>query len=103
MKLTLSALSLIAASTLTGLAHAGPTDIAKANKCFSCHSLDKKIIGPSYQDIAQKYAGQAGADIKLADRMRKGAVGVWGSAPMPAYPDISDADLKTVVKWVLSQ
>ena len=103
VKLTSAAFSLIAASTFADLAHAGPTDIAKANKCFSCHSLDKKIIGPSYQDIAQKYAGQAGADIKLADRMRKGAVGVWGSAPMPAYPDISDADLKTVVKWVLSQ
>ncbi|TDR33030.1 c-type cytochrome [Hydromonas duriensis] len=87
----------------SSIAHAGPTDIAKANKCFTCHTLDKKIIGPSFQDISKKYSNQPGADVKLMDRMRKGAVGVWGSTPMPAYPDLSDADLKAVVNWVLSQ
>lgn len=106
MKLKIATLSLMAAAGFAGtagIAHAGPTDIAKANKCFTCHTLDKKIIGPSFQEISKKYDGQPGADIKLADRLRKGTVGVWGSSPMPAYPDIPENDLKSLIKWVLTQ
>lgn len=102
MKRLLSSLILLSMTTFVITAHATP-QIAKANSCFKCHSIDARVIGPSFHAIAQKYKGESGADFKLADRIRKGAVGVWGSTPMTAYPDISDADLKAVVKWVLTQ
>lgn len=78
--------------------------IAQKAGCLACHAKDKKILGPSYKDVAAKYKGQADAAAKLADKVRKGGVGVWGPIPMPANPadKINDADLKAVVAWVLS-
>lgn len=96
-------LTMVALSAFVATAAQASPQLAKANNCFKCHSVDAKIIGPAFHTIAQKYKGESGAELKLADRIRKGAVGVWGSTPMTAYPDISDADLKTVVKWVLAQ
>ena len=94
--------AILSTALLAGVAHANP-QLAKANNCFACHSLDKKIIGPSFRDIAKKYAGQPGAENKMADKIRRGSVGVWGSAPMQPMPDISDADLKSLAKWLLAQ
>ncbi|MGL4766905.1 MAG: c-type cytochrome [Formosimonas sp.] len=95
--------SVVLTSTLlASAAHANP-QLAKANNCFACHSLDKKIIGPSFHDIAQKYANQPGVENKLADKIRRGSVGVWGSVPMQPMPQISDADLKTLVQWMLGK
>ena len=94
--------TLLTTALLTSVAHANP-QIAKANNCFACHSLDKKIIGPSFREMAKKYAGQPGAENKMADRIRRGSVGVWGSTPMQPMPDVSDAELKTLSKWILSQ
>lgn len=94
--------ALLTTTLLAGVAHANP-QLAKANNCFACHSLDKKIIGPSFRDIAKKYAGQPGAETRMMDKTRRGSVGVWGSAPMQPMPDISDADLKALAKWILAQ
>ena len=53
--------------------------------------------------MANKYAGQAGAEAKIADRIRRGSVGVWGTVPMQPMPEVSDADLKILAKWILAQ
>lgn len=77
--------------------------LAQKAGCLACHKVDAKLVGPAYKDIAAKYKGQADAPAKLADKVRKGGTGVWGQIPMPPNPaeKISDADLKTVVAWVL--
>lgn len=91
----------LASFFMTHAAHAN-SQLAKANNCFSCHSLDKKIIGPSLQDIAKKYASKPGAEAKIAELIHRGSVGLWGSTPMQAMQNISDADLKILAKWILS-
>ena len=86
-------------------APAAPASPALASKggCTTCHAVDKKLIGPSYREIAVKYKGQSDAVAVLTDRARKGGKGVWGTLPMPPSDaaKISDADLKAVITWVL--
>ena len=76
--------------------------LAQKYACVACHSVDKKIVGPAYKDVAKKYAGDKSAEAKLVAKVKAGGSGVWGPIPMPAHPQVSDADLKTLVKWVLS-
>ena len=73
--------------------------------CRACHAVDKKMVGPSYQDIAKKYRGDAKAVAMLSEKVRKGGTGTWGQIPMPPSPPekISDADLKAVVEWILTK
>ena len=77
-------------------------ELMKKNGCSACHSIDKKIVGPAYQDVAAKYKGDAGAAAKLEEKVKKGGVGVWGQIPMPGNAQASDADIKNLVEWVLS-
>ncbi|MBI3145630.1 MAG: c-type cytochrome [Pseudogulbenkiania sp.] len=77
--------------------------LAQKYNCLACHSVDKKVVGPSYKDVAKKYAGDKGAEAKLVAKVKAGGSGVWGAVPMPPNPQVSDADLKTLVKWILSQ
>ena len=77
-------------------------DLAKSKNCMSCHSVDAKILGPSFKDIAKKYAGDKTAEAKLATKVMKGGSGVWGAIPMPANAQVNDAEAKTLVKWILS-
>ena len=90
----------------TGLLIAGQASadeaLAKAKNCMSCHAVDKKIVGPSYKDVAKKYAGQADAAAKLEAKVKKGGSGVFGTVPMPPNPAVSDADIKKLVAWVLA-
>ncbi len=74
----------------------------KKNDCTTCHAVDHKLVGPSFQDVAKKYAGQPNAEQTLVDAIKKGHVGTWGQVPMPPHPNISDADLKEIVDWILS-
>lgn len=76
-------------------------DVAKKNNCVACHAIDKKVVGPSWKDIAAKYKGDATAAAKLSDKIKKGGSGVWGSMPMPANPKVSDADMKEMVTFIL--
>ena len=78
-------------------------ELAQKNGCVACHSVDKKIVGPAFKDVAKKYAADKGAEAKLIAKVKAGGSGVWGPVPMPAHPQVKDADLKTLVKWVLSQ
>ncbi|WP_277186768.1 c-type cytochrome [Caballeronia sp. BR00000012568055] len=96
----------LAAAVLMGAAaSASAADgmtIARGNACMGCHAVDRKLVGPSFQQIAEKYKGDAQAPAKLALKVKKGGAGVWGSIPMPSHPAMNDADVKTVVAWVLA-
>ncbi|MDR5737031.1 c-type cytochrome [Caballeronia sp. LZ019] len=76
--------------------------IARSNACMGCHAVDRKLVGPSFQQVAQKYKGDAQANAKLAKKVKDGGAGVWGSIPMPSHPAMKDGDIKTVVAWVLA-
>ena len=76
-------------------------DLAKKNACTACHAVDKKMVGPSYQDVAKKYASQKDAAAMLAKSIKAGGSGKWGPVPMPAQPALSDADALTLANWVL--
>ena len=78
-------------------------DLAKAKNCLACHATDKKLVGPSYKDVAAKYANDKDAVAKLTKKVREGGVGVWGQVPMPANPQVNEQEAQTLVKWVLSQ
>lgn len=77
-------------------------ELLKKHACLSCHAVDKKLVGPSYKDVAKKYAGQAGAEKALAEKVKKGGQGVWGPIPMPPNPNVSDADMTAMLKYILS-
>lgn len=76
--------------------------LAKKYNCLTCHAVDAKKIGPSYQDVAAKYKGDAGAEAKLVAKVKSGGSGVWGQIPMPPNAAVPDADIKALVKWVLA-
>jgi cytochrome c len=76
--------------------------LASKSGCLACHNVDKKLVGPAYKDVANKYRGDKGAEAKLVDKVKKGGVGVWGQIPMPPNPAVSDADVQALVKWILS-
>jgi len=102
MKITAA---LLAASTLLVASAAVADqleDMMKKNGCGACHAEDKKVIGPSYQDVAAKYKGDAGAVAKLSDKVKKGGSGAWGQIPMPPNTQVSDADIKKMVELILA-
>ncbi|MFN6960842.1 MAG: c-type cytochrome [Rhodocyclaceae bacterium] len=77
-------------------------ELAKKSNCMSCHQMDKKMVGPAYQDVAKKYAGDPDAVKKLTEKVKKGGKGVWGQVPMPPNANVKDADIETLVKWILA-
>ncbi|OGB22214.1 MAG: cytochrome C' [Burkholderiales bacterium RIFCSPLOWO2_02_FULL_57_36] len=93
---------LAATALLSSAAMANP-DLAKAKNCIACHSVANKVVGPAYKDVAAKYAGQKDAEDKLTQKVLKGGSGVWGAIPMPANGQVTEAEARTLVKWVLSQ
>lgn len=74
----------------------------KKNNCVTCHAIDRKIVGPSYTDVAKKFAGQPDAVQTLSDAIKKGHVGTWGVVPMPPHPDMPDLQIQEIVDWILS-
>jgi cytochrome c len=80
-------------------AQASP-ELARKNNCMTCHAVDRKLVGPSYQEVARRHSGTA-AD-KLAQSIRAGGKGQWGAMPMPAQPQLSDADARALAQWILS-
>ena len=77
-------------------------DLAQKKNCMACHAVAQKVIGPSYKEVAAKYAGQADAVAKLVPKVMKGGAGVWGAVPMPANPQVSEAEAKQLVAWILT-
>jgi len=100
-KRTVLAIALTAGLLAAPIAQA---DLAMAKKynCTACHTVDKKVVGPSYKDVAKKYKGQADAAAKLAEKVKKGGSGVWGPVPMPPNAAVPDGDIKKLVDWILS-
>jgi cytochrome c len=76
--------------------------LAKASGCFACHSVDKKLIGPGYKEIADKYRGNKAAEADLARKVKNGSKGVWGDIQMPANAHVKDEDIRAIVQWILS-
>jgi len=104
MKALLLTIALAGSMLAAGQASAedGKT-IAQKSGCLACHSLDKKVLGPAYKDIAAKYKGDKTAEAKLIEKVKKGGSGTWGPMLMPANsPQVKDEDIKAIVKWVLS-
>ena len=95
-----SCLSIAALATLSFAAHANKA-LAEKNGCLGCHAVATKLVGPSYTDIAAKYAGQPDANAKLMQSIRNGGVGKWGEMPMPAQAKLSQADAKKLSAWIL--
>ncbi len=81
---------------------ANELSLAQSNGCLACHSVNNKIVGPAYKAVAKKYRGESGAEAKLVNKIIKGGSGVWGPIPMPAHPNLSKADAKKLVDWILA-
>lgn len=77
-------------------------ELAKAKNCAGCHSVERKLVGPSYKDIAAKRASDKGAVALLAGKIKNGSKDEWGAVPMPAN-NVTEAEATTLAKWVLSQ
>lgn len=77
--------------------------LATSKNCMACHAVDKKLVGPAFKDVAKKYAGDKTAAEKLAAKVVKGGSGVWGPVPMPANPQVNEAEAKKLVTWILAQ
>ena len=99
MKRTLIALAMTLSVAAPALADEA---LAKSKNCMACHATDKKLVGPSYKDVAKKYAGQKDAADKLVAKVMKGGSGVWGPVPMPANPQVNEAEAKKLAAWVLT-
>ena len=106
MKFLVTLIAAAAAVTFSAGAHAADAKaaeaLAKSSGCFACHTVDKKLVGPSYQDIAAKYRGKKDAEADLIKKVKAGGKGTWGDIPMPPNAHVKDADIKTLVQWILS-
>ena len=99
MKRTLFAFVAAASLAVPALADQA---LATKNNFMACHSVDKKLVGPAFKEIAKKYAGQKDAETLLISKVIKGGSGVWGAIPMPANSQLKEADAKTLVTWILA-
>ena len=94
--------ALFAAATLSTPVLADQA-LATSKNCMACHAVDKKLVGPSFKDVAKKYAGDKAAADKLAEKVIKGGAGAWGPVPMPANPQVNAAEAQKLVAWILAQ
>ncbi|MHB1198842.1 MAG: c-type cytochrome [Polaromonas sp.] len=104
MKRILLAIAFLAAGFTVSTPALAQADLqlAKAKNCLACHSVDKKLVGPAYKDVAAKYAGQKDAVAKLEAKVMKGGSGVWGPVPMPANPQVNAEEARKLVAWILT-
>lgn len=96
--------SMVAAAGLMAAGGALAADmpaLAKKHACVACHTIDKKVVGPAWMDVAKKYKGDATAEAKLDAKIAKGGSGNWGTMPMPPNPKVSDAERKELVEFIL--
>lgn len=95
-----------AALSISSMAQAVDATAAKAlaqkSACLACHAADKKLVGPSYKDVAAKHKGEAGALEKVAARIKSGGSGMYGPVPMPPQANLKDDELKLLAAWILA-
>jgi cytochrome c551/c552 len=89
--------------TLAGASDDPIEKLLGTHACAACHALDKRVVGPSFKEVAAKYAGDAGAAARLAAKMRSGGQGAWGNVPMPPNAGLSEADARTLASWILGR
>lgn len=92
----------LAATALVSMPAFASKELASKNACMACHAVDRKLVGPSFQEVAKKYQGQKEAETALAGSIKKGGAGKWGPVPMPAQAALSEPDAKTLAAWVLA-
>jgi cytochrome c len=105
MKIRRAAIALAGVAALyagAALAADKGEDLIKKYGCTACHAIDKKVVGPAYKDVANKYRNDAKAATYLHDKIKKGGSGVWGPVPMPPNTQVPDDDVKTIVSYILS-
>lgn len=100
MKALLTVLA-VACLSLAGAVHANEK-LAQANGCNACHTLEKKVLGPAYKDIAAKYRANKSAEAELVKKVKAGGKGVWGDIPMAPNAHVKDEDIRSIVNWILS-
>jgi cytochrome c len=96
-------MAIVALTTAAAMPALADQALATAKNCMACHAVDKKLVGPAYKDVAKKYAADKTAADKLAAKIIKGGSGTWGAVPMPANPQVNEAEAKKLAAWVLSQ
>lgn len=92
----------LAATLLTIQPAIADQNLAASKGCMACHQIGMKVVGPAYKDVAAKYKGDAEAPARLAAKVKAGGAGVWGPIPMPPNAAVNDADIATLVAWILS-
>ena len=105
MKRTLFALLALSAAVAATTPAFADQALATAKNCMACHAVDKKMVGPAYKAVAEKYAGDAGAVKMLAEKIQKGSTpgkGNWGPVPMPANPQVTEAEASKLAAWVMT-
>lgn len=93
----LAAISVLAAGNA-----AASEKLAQTSGCMTCHAIDKKLIGPSYKEVAAKYRNDKGAEANLVKKVKAGGSGVWGPTPMPPNAHVKEDDIKAIVHWALT-
>lgn len=76
--------------------------LAQSSGCMTCHAMDRKVLGPSYKDVAGKYRNDKGAEANLVKKVKTGGSGVWGATPMPPNAHVKEDDIKAIVQWILT-
>jgi cytochrome c len=105
MNLKYTMLALVAAvsvQNVQAMDAAAAKALASKSACMSCHAVDRKLVGPSYKDVAAKHKGEAGAVDKVAARIKSGGSGMYGPIPMPAQPNLKPDELKLLAQWILA-
>jgi cytochrome c len=100
---TFVALSVAAGLMVSAGSAFASAELLKKYNCMACHADAKKLVGPSYKDVAAKYKADGAAAEKLAKKIKSGGAGVWGPIPMPPHPQVSDADALTMAKYVMTK
>lgn len=103
MKRVFLVIATLAAGAVVSTPALADLQLATAKNCMTCHAVATKLVGPSYKDVAAKYASQKDAVDKLAGKIVKGGSGVWGPVPMPANAQVNDAEAKKLAAWILTQ
>lgn len=80
----------------------GSEALAQRHGCFGCHAVERKVVGPAYKDVAAKYRGDAGAEARLIEKLKKGGERNWGEIFMPPMPTVPEDDIKILIRWILS-
>ena len=102
MKPSLLIKMLVAAAALAAAPAFADQALATSKNCMACHAMDKKLVGPSYKEVAIKYASDKAAVDKLAGKIMKGGSGIWGAVPMPANAQVNDAEAKALAAWIMA-